>query len=252
MKLLIDAGNTRLKWCWYDGEDLPLDFKSCEYDDFDAEGTQIFAGEGHDADDVLICNVAGDDAGKDFIDAFSDWQLQPRFFTSQARCFGVTNAYPSAGKLGVDRWLALLGAWAMKKDAVCIVDCGTAVTIDVLDDSGQHLGGMIIPGLEMMQDALSEGTSGITLDDTDEGESEPSLLANNTSSAIEAGTLYAIVALIERVRQDVARELDCELPLLISGGDVDLIQPLLSCEASHEPMLIFHGMIAVDESGDPS
>jgi len=247
MKLLIDAGNTRLKWCWYDGEDLPLEFHSTEYEELEEQGADLFKGSGPDTDDILVCSVAGADTEQMLIDSFADWDLQPRFFTSKAQGCGVTNAYNKPEQLGADRWMALIGAWSVKQEAACIVDCGTAVTIDVLNDQGQHLGGMIVPGMELMQDSLTNQTDGILLDDDSEQIAQPSLLARDTGNAVAAGALYALVALIDRVRLDIEKELNMDLPLYLSGGDVDLIEPLLSCESSYEPMLIFQGMIAADE-----
>lgn len=247
MKLLIDAGNSRLKWCWYDGEDLPLEYHTAEYDDLDEQGADLFKGSGPDTDDVLICSVAGEETEQALVDCFSEWGLQPVFFTSQQQCCGIRNAYADPERLGVDRWMAMIGAWSVRQEAACIVDCGTAVTIDVLDDQGAHLGGMIVPGMELMQDSLTNEETGILPDVLTEQTDVPGLLARDTGNAIVAGTIYALVALIERVRLDVTRELDLELPLYLSGGDADVIEPLLSCETRFEPMLVFQGMIAADE-----
>ncbi len=244
MKLLIDAGNTRVKWCWYDGEDFPLEYESAEYEDLESDGANLFQIDGPDADHILICNVGGEELAESFCQMFTDWQLTPKFLRSTRQCGDVQNAYKSPEQLGVDRWMALLGAWTLQQDAVCIVDCGTAVTIDVLNDEGQHLGGMIVPGIELMQDALRDKTNDINMDRNDSG---TGLLAADTGNAIEAGTLYALVALIDRVRQDIATELDIDLPLIISGGDADLVQSLLSCESTYEPMLIFQGMLAAEK-----
>ena len=248
MKLLIDAGNTRIKWCWYDGENLPLEYESAEYEDLENEGASLFQTDGPDANDILICNVGGEELTGSFNHIFADWQLTPKILHSTRQCGDIQNAYRNPKQLGVDRWMALLGAWAIQQDAVCIVDCGTAVTIDVLNDEGQHLGGMIVPGIELMQEALKGKTDGINNnEDMQPNDSGIGLLAADTGSAVEAGTLYALVALIDRVRQDVSIELDSNLPLIINGGDADLIQPLLSCESSYEPMLIFQGMLVAEE-----
>jgi len=98
-----------------------------------------------------------------------------------------------------------------------------------------------------MQDSLTNQTDGILIDEDMEASSQPSLLARDTGNAVAAGTLYALVAFIDRVRMDIEKELGLDLPLYLSGGDVDLIEPLLSCESSYEPMLIFQGMITADE-----
>lgn len=250
MKLLIDAGNSRVKWCWFDGEDLPLVYECAEYDDLHSEGAGLFQVDGPDADEVLICNVGGVALAESFRLMFANWHLSPRFVRSTRRCGDVVNAYKCPQQLGADRWMALLGAWSIRRDAVCIVDCGTAVTIDVLDDEGRHLGGMIVPGIELMQDALRDETDGISPDDVGRDDGGSGLLAADTGNAIEAGTLYALVALIDRVRLDIATELGVDLPLLVSGGDAELMQPLLSCDSTYEPMLIFQGMLVAEEEGD--
>lgn len=247
MKLLIDAGNTRLKWCWYDGVDLPLEFCSAEYEELEELGADLFKGSGPDTDEVLVCNVSGLATEQELSQYFSAWDLTPRIFTSKAQACGVTNAYSKPEQLGVDRWMSMIGAWSLKQEAACIVDCGTAVTIDVLDDQGRHMGGMIVPGIELMRDSLTNQTDGILLDGEPAQDDNMTLLARDTGNAVEAGTLYALVALIDRVRLDVEKELGVDLPLYLSGGDVDLIEPLLSCESNYEPMLIFHGMIMADE-----
>lgn len=254
MKLLIDAGNTRLKWCWCDADGLPSTLRHAEYDALEERGAALFERGKSGVDEVLVCSVAGDDVRQLLTECFSTWNVTPRFFRSQKQSCGVLNAYASPERLGVDRWLAMIGAWSLRREAACIVDCGTAMTIDALDDSGRHLGGMIVPGLALMRDALTDPAHGI-LPAAPASEAAapaaPALLARDTGSAIDAGVLYASVALIERVYADLEKELDTRLSLYLSGGDADLIAPLLSCESRAEPMLIFRGMMAVDElSGD--
>lgn len=245
---MIDAGNTHLKWCWYDGKNLPPRFYSATYGELERQGVNLFKNRGVDAENVLICNVAGKGVEQTLISGFTHWSLEPRFFTSKAQGCGVTNAYIEPEQLGADRWMALIGVWSLKQTAACIVDCGTAVTIDALNDQGQHMGGMIVPGLALMQDSLSKQTSGISPDgDIEQDGRLSSPLACNTSSAIAAGTRYALVALIDRVRADVKEELGLNLPLYLSGGSANLIRPLLSCKNHYAPMLIFQGMIIADK-----
>jgi pantothenate kinase type III len=80
---------------------------------------------------------------------------------TQKYALGVRNAYPKHNKLGVDRWLAMLAAYHYYNAPVCIVSCGSALTLDIVDSQGQHLGGMIMPGLNLMQQALSRGTANL-------------------------------------------------------------------------------------------
>ena len=245
MILLIDSGNTRLKWCWFDGDDFPLNYESAGYDQLDKKGAKLFDSPGPDIEQVYVCNVAGETIQKQLSEVFSRWTPPPIFLASKALENGVSNAYIKPQALGVDRWMALQGAWSLCQDAVCIVDCGTAVTVDVMNDLGQHLGGMVIPGLELMREMLLTGTDGIRFDE--ESGSVEGLMARDTDSAVIAGTLYAVVALIDRIYRDLSTEIVTTPRLLISGGDAEEIRPLLSDQASYEPMLVFQGMLTVIE-----
>lgn len=265
MLLLVDAGNTRLKWCCLDGSELPLKYESVGYDELGSEGARLFQPRGTgikaDIERVLICHVAGQEIHDRLVEMFAEWQIVPDFVSSQSRFLEVKNAYGEPGKLGVDRWMALVGAWVQERDAVCVVDCGTAVTIDVLDARGQHLGGMIVPGLRLMRDALAretriEGTQvegiqakGVQAGAMGQRHIAAGMLARDTAGAIATGTLYALASLIERTVERTVVDLNGErlgeAALLITGGDAETIRPFLGCRVRYEPMLVFRGMLAV-------
>ena len=158
---------------------------------------------------------------------------------SQAQCAGVINAYPQPEKLGVDRWLTLLAVNQDYQQPVCIVDCGTAITVDILDAQGKHLGGVISSGLRLMKQSLQENTQQLKF-----SKQAYSLgLANFTEAAIDSGTLYAAVGLIEQVMlKQTTRPL-----LLLTGGDADIIAPQFTHSVTIKADLVLRGLLVIIE-----
>lgn len=147
---------------------------------------------------------------------------------------GVTNAYPKPEKLGVDRWLAVLAAYHYYTAPVCVVDCGTAITLDVVDQQGQHLGGMIMPGLTLMKQALQKGTADLNICS---GVYQQGL-ANDTEAAIFNGNLSAIKGFIVHGLAQYKKPLQ----LVVTGGDAEFITEILQLDAIVDTELVFKGL----------
>ncbi len=237
MALLIDIGNSRVKWGWAKAGRIepgePFATPACP---------DAFAERWADAPppaQVLVANVAGAGLAAD-LKAWTQkhWRLVPRFIRSEARGFGVTNGYASPEKLGVDRWAALVGARHACPGPVCVADCGTAITLDVLDGEGRHLGGLIAPGLGLMRGSLARGTSGLGLA---EGE-HPDRLARDTAAAIASGTRQAAAGLVEHGFRAAARLLGGEPRLLLTGGDAPNIAAELDIPGELRPDLVLEGL----------
>lgn len=156
---------------------------------------------------------------------------------SEARAYGVTNAYARPEKLGVDRWLALLAARHYYPLPVCIADCGTAITVDWIDRHGMHLGGVICPGLTLMRRSLSAGTEALTFDSS----CHPAGLANCTEAAVFNGVVNAASGLIERVYGMS----NLGGALLLTGGDAELIAACLASDAVIDTDLVLRGLAVV-------
>jgi type III pantothenate kinase len=156
------------------------------------------------------------------------------FIQSQPHAYGVTNAYCKPEKLGVDRWLSMIASYQQTKDHLCIVNCGTALTVDIVDKNGIHLGGLISPGLHMMKSALSQGTENLPFITETFAEG----LAINTEAAIFNGTLSAACGFIELSVNTQAMP----TKLLMSGGDADLIAKHLSIESTIDKALVLKGL----------
>ncbi len=248
MKLLIDIGNSRIKWTTLDSG------RFTESHSFDRKKTGIktsFTNEWKelaDIDAIFVSNVGGDKVAEHLTDwSEKKWQLTPKFITSEQKRFGVTNAYQQADKLGVDRWLALIAARQHARQATCIIDCGTAITIDVVTKYGAHQGGMILPGITLMREALTSNTSNIT--DVLE-ESEFKTLAVNTQSAILSGTLYMVTASLERIVDDLNEQFNNRIRFIITGGDAVLVMPLLPSFIAHYPDIVLKGLGYYARQGD--
>ena len=184
--LLVDIGNTNLKWSWLEGG-LLSEIRSQPHKGMEVSvSIASFWQNQQPPQRALVANVAGrmiEIQLKSWI--AENWRVSAESVRSQASVLGVTNAYQVPEQLGVDRWLTLIAAHRLNTGACCIVDCGTAMTVDVIDASGHHLGGLILPGINMMWEALREKTG---LPPVDRVEAE-TLLGQDTASAIASAML---------------------------------------------------------------
>lgn len=194
-----------------------------------------------------ICGVSVLGAGPD--QAFATvvrgrWALEPEFAVAEASFRGLVNAYQDKpGQLGVDRWMGLIAAVG-ECEALCVVSCGTAVTIDVLAGL-QHMGGYILPGLALMQEALHQGTRRVRVMDSPDPSPRP---GTNTDAAVRNGALAAVVALVDRVAAEVGAT-----RVVLTGGDALRIAPHLHSPQRVEAELLLKGMMRYfdDRRGPP-
>ena len=243
--LLIDLGNSRLSWAFYSGGNIPAPH-SCSTM---AEISLEIEAEWRDIPPVpvYIANVAGSELQQILLRWFeTHWHATPIVLQSQRRAHGVTNAYQKPVELGVDRWLALIGARTMSWLPVCVVDCGSAVTIDVMDANGMHQGGIITPGYEMMLSSLKRGTAIAGFQELDMNHANShGLLGKSTSECIHSGCANTIAALIDRVMHSGSQL----LRLFITGGNAAIIKPLLEHPSRLIPDLVFRGMVQYVQNG---
>lgn len=151
---------------------------------------------------------------------------------------GVVNGYEDPQKLGVDRWLAIVGARKYVETACVVVDAGTAITVDCVDRNGVHLGGYIIPGLKMMVNSLVGGTGGINVN-------EEKIALNpgkNTAEAAGHGCINSVVGMIENVMTMMRATHQCEIELVLTGGDARRITPFISKQPICVLDLVFEGL----------
>ncbi len=239
MKLLVDIGNTCVKWAMLEkGASLASQSFTRKKTSIKSSLTSEWKTL-KDISSIYVSNVAGDKIAQQLTEwSEKKWQLTPTFINSESNRFGVTNSYSEPELLGIDRWLALIAARQHARQATCIIDCGTAITIDIVSQYGIHQGGMILPGLSLMRDSLSNNTE---IADTAEI-SDFKTLAVNTQSAIQAGTLYTISASLERLIDDLTVQFKNRIRFIITGGDAETVLSLLAAPVSHYPDMVLKGL----------
>ena len=171
------------------------------------------------------------------------WDVEPRWVVSSAAACGVTNGYEHPSRLGVDRWVALIGArhHVLARGParpVLVVMVGTAVTVDALDTSGRFLGGLILPGFGLMLRALEMGTAGLKAP-TGEAVDFPT----NTSDALMSGGADAIAGAVERMYRKLLAQCGQEPALLMSGGAAVKLASISDLPFETVETLIFEGLL---------
>ena len=245
MLLLIDIGNTRIKWARLVdgriGEQSAAVHANWTSDDF----IQQVLNSGPRAERVFIANVGGKRMGDLAQAAIAQaWQSEPRFVHSPAAQAGIRNAYPEPAKLGVDRWLAMLGGRSLEARPLCVVSVGTAMTIDGLDANGQHLGGVIVPGPDLMVSSLLKNTSDIA-QRAASGQARDELFADNTLGAIQQGAVQALAALVDRAQETLEKQLGQAPALLLTGGASSRIHGAIHFAGREIPDLVLRGLAVV-------
>ena len=210
MIVCLDSGNTRIKWGVHDGQAW-LAQGAVAHADIEQLAALPLAWPRPDK--VLLANVAGADAAVRIRQQLADWQPVFQEARAEAMRAGVTNLYQNPGQLGVDRWCALIGARALTASACLVVMAGTATTIDTLAADGRFLGGLILPGLDLMRRSLARDTAGLPFAD-----GRHAAYPCCTDDAIVSGAIEAQVGAIERAfaRAGAAQ-------CLLSGGNSALL-----------------------------
>ncbi|MCK4704450.1 MAG: type III pantothenate kinase [Gammaproteobacteria bacterium] len=238
--LTIDIGNSGVKWgVWQDGQLILAEDSSYEKDSLEATFDKIYSGAPYQ-DTIWVACVAGQDVEQTLIEWIrKKWSLEPIFLRTSSEFGGVFNMYPQPEDHGVDRWAALLGARKLYATPVCVLDVGTAVTVDLMDAGGVHRGGRIMPGLNMMRNSLLQNTVGIKDIDGD----CPGF-AISTADAVTSGTLHMLQAGLLEVCESAKKRLGKDMRVILTGGMGEKMLPLLErVEGIHlEPHLVLYGL----------
>lgn len=223
MILDVDVGNTRLKWRLLGADRKHIDAGISQASvDFLRDIKKTF-------DSLAVVRVACvsrqaivEDIRKVVAEL---WSITPKIAVTQKKYAGLEVAYQDPSRLGVDRWLAMLAAYSEAGQAVCVIDCGSAITVDLVNACGKHRGGYIVPGLAMQRTSLLSSTKQIRLDKT--VEKPLSGWGRSTEEAVENGLLRQACSFID----DIVNELNgSEKPpvFFITGGDGQQFLSLIS------------------------
>lgn len=248
--LLLDVGNTRLKWGVLDDDNIRRT-GHIAHDRIRERGLRELTSKlPRRVDVVFASNVAGTSFATRLSGVVGiHCHCDVRFARSERRGWGVTNSYRQPRRMGVDRWVAMVGAWAETQAACLIVDVGTAVTIDALDDDGVHLGGQIIPGVVTMAQSLSSATSDIPLvrASAKRVANDLEMFGHNTAAAVREGSQNAVVGAIERAVRTLQSN-GYDPTIVLTGGDASRILKSLDEALLHRPHLVLQGLAHMLES----
>lgn len=243
MKLLLDMGNSRIKWAVWDGG-------------WQSEGHAVL-GEEPEAgwlaglpvrESIWLASVAKPERTEAVANALREASgREVNIVTTPAKACGVRCAYAEPQRLGVDRWLAVVAAFRKSKGPAVVFDAGSALTVDAVTPAGEHLGGLIMPGVDMMRRALYRETGRIP----DEGEAafvaDTGLLAKDTRAAVNGGALQAATAFVRHVAAELGRELGPDTEFWLTGGDAGRLRVFLPEYFRQDARLVMEGLLAMAE-----
>jgi len=242
MQVLVDIGNTRIKWALYDGKRLGQHGNAVHRDVRDA-ALQTFARTlPREVTRLVVANVAGD-AMAQGLRAVIGGRADIEFVATSAERFGVRCAYAEPQRLGVDRWLAVLAAYTHAAGAACVIDSGTAATFDAVAADGEHLGGLILPGARLLAAALDRNTSNIGA--TPVPATAPkglALLGRDTAHAVGHGAMLALAAALDRAVRTVATAAGAAPRVYLTGGDAAVLREWLETKVEPRADLVLEGL----------
>lgn len=240
--LVVDIGNSRIKWAYARGRVLSGGGVAAHGGDIAACLDRTWAALAKPAR-IVLASVAGATVTQAAGGWMRDrWQQQPLELKASAVGYGIRNTYDVPEQLGADRWAALIGAWSLRAGAQCVIDCGTATSVSVLNASGVFVGGALLPGLATARACLYARTPL-----TPAVGNDAQALARNTADAVAVGTSFGIAGAIERLLAEYRTSVDANLMGILTGGDADAIAPKLRCPVAIVPDLVLIGLARVAE-----
>lgn len=232
--LQMDTGNSSTKWRLVEGKRL---ISRGKYRPGDDESLQELLGCASSLHRICIASVASVEAEFELTEILRDrWAVQPWFARTQAETLGLVNSYQQPSKMGVDRWLAMLAGKHCLNGRICVVDAGSALTIDVVAANGQHEGGYIIPGAALMEQALSRDTDRVRFDEDADYSLTP---GKSTAEAVRHGVALAQAGSVRMALESLNID---EPHMLICGGGGYLLRQLLDGAGEYKPDLVFDGL----------
>lgn len=237
--MAIDSGNTHIKWGLHDGCCWLIQGEVAQ------DSSMLLRQEWQDLPKplcVMVSNVANTKTKAALSKLLSYWEVQPKWIAALAYQCGVRNYYSEPSLLGSDRWAALIAAWGLQRKGCLVVDVGTAMTVDALSDTGEFLGGIIVPGLDLMKKTLATNATSLQLQ-----EGEFNDYPDNTADAMHSGAIQALVGAIERMTVLLTVTLGHVPKCIISGGGSQQLQSQLSMAANVVDNLVLEGLVLIAE-----
>lgn len=235
-ELHIDLGNSRAKWRLI-RQDATQAQGIAEASDWEGlPNTPLI-------DRVALAAVAQQEVVDGLIAVLESRYVAPiTQLHTPAEQLGLKNSYAQPHRMGIDRWLAMLAAWCPRQTDVVVVDAGSALTLDVVAASGQHQGGVIIPGAALSEKALLSSTGKVRFDDPVE---HALALGQSTAECVRFGIAHAQIGAIESIRD---RHNLQQAQWVFTGGAGRWMRDQLGEFGDYEPDLVLMGLqIAADK-----
>lgn len=256
MLLAIDAGNTKTKWAFFNAQGEIFGINACLNTSINDAFIELDM-----VSSVIISNVAGDRHAAVIKQKLSKPDLDVQWLKSTAHCCHVKNRYMQPETLGSDRWAAMIAAWHTQHAPCVIVNAGTAVTIDALlpyknqVTDAEFIGGMILPGLNLMQSSLSGATAQLAF--AVHGSSDQiSPFNTNTADAMRHGALSAICGAIQYTLNTMIKDYQTKAIVLVSGGDAEVIKKHLDVIVTNQVImvdnLVLYGLYFIHRNQHPT
>lgn len=229
--LCLDIGNSRVKFAMVTKNEIVA---SGDLDD--NKHLQKLLGQ---CKEVFIAAVGQPERLARIVETINAANRPYQQLHTSKQAFGLNCAYANPEKLGLDRWLVMLGARRHSAKAFAVLDLGTAITCDFVDQNGQHMGGWICPGIQMMRQSLMQKTAQVTIN---QQQWYPGNLGKDTEECVDSGCLTLAKGLFDRAEQCLKDQFP-DYEIFVCGGDSDRFLSDCPPGVRHIPELIFYGMM---------
>jgi len=239
LTVLIDIGNSRTKYCYVE-KDCNASLSHFAVINNECFNEELFAKDFVNAGNVIVANVATDSLTAKLAKWCKNHKIGYIEVRSEQKKGKVVSAYEEPQQLGVDRWLALLAAEQLYPDrSVLIIDAGTATTVDLLNASGQHIGGWILAGISTLFTSVLNETTKVH---AKQAEEISITFGNNTSTNVNNASWAATVGLINQAIRQAKQELNQLDEIILTGGNGKALQKLISARTTQIDELVFYGL----------
>ena len=235
MKLLIDIGNTTTSMGLWKNSKLSMVANS--------DNNKLFINikkySKKEIDRIMLISVISAKDNKLIKDKLKKiFKCEVEQIKSTSKLLGVINGYKQPAKLGDDRWCTIVGAYYLFKKPLIIVDCGTAISIDCVNDFGHHLGGYILSGFDGYSKSFNNAEKLKSIKLKEKNTNKKLLYAKTTAEAMLSGYALMVASAIEKTYSNLQSS-SIKKPLLImSGGYAKQILSNLNIKTIHKPNLV--------------
>jgi type III pantothenate kinase len=257
--LLIDAGNSSIKWSLLDSEKLSPQQRVFYREKPAIELFKELLEKNIDScKAVIMVSVLGVEFNSNAQQLAKKHSVSLRNIESIKKLANINNAYKEPHKLGADRFVGMIGAYNLinknqsQKKACIIIDSGTATTIDALDEKGQHLGGLILPGLNLCSSSLLENTQQLSVWNNPANKTTPTLFAKDTTEAIVSASVMGLAGAIDNICNRMEEKIieyqpTINIERVISGGGAEKLIPQMEHSYQYFSDLLMQGLRVILE-----